>query len=403
MSARLPVPHPRQLALLGGTAITIIATVSVASGRAAAPAPCLGAPQITDPSGDGHHTSSDVLAAWLSEAAGRLQAVIQVRSGSWLPAHDDAEIDGSGFVMTVVVGGVTRFVRATAAPSGAVSYDYGTYTPPYGFASEGGTTGTVDYGVGGTVTIDVPAALGVAAGATLARPFVLTYDGINADGPDWVDHAPGGDAFDDPAVGADYVVGACGAPAPPPGPAGPGGTPATSGPAPITAVLLSAPSRLKGGGQATISGRVVPARGGVPVALTRRTTVPRTLRLTTAADGGFRTTLPVKEITQVRAVAGAIGSQTLTIDVLSTVRITTRRLPGGDTQVRGVVRPALPGKALLLRAGSSIPTVTKPVPTGVGRFTLRLPSTTRRGRYQVVFLPSRARAERATSNTGVIR
>ena len=55
---------------------------------AQAPAPCGGTPQITDAKGDGHHTNTDVTAAWLTEAAGRLQAVVQVDYGLWEPAHD---------------------------------------------------------------------------------------------------------------------------------------------------------------------------------------------------------------------------------------------------------------------------------------------------------------------------
>ena len=65
----------------------------------AAPPPCDDSPQIADAGGDGHHPGTDVLAAWLSEASGRLQAVIQVRAGIFVAEHDDAEVNGSGFAL----------------------------------------------------------------------------------------------------------------------------------------------------------------------------------------------------------------------------------------------------------------------------------------------------------------
>ena len=118
-------------------------------------------------------------------------------------------------------------------------------------------------GTGDTV-IDVPAALGARPGSLLAAPYVITYDGINAGVPDWVDHAPGGVEPDDGARGADYVVGGC---SPGGGAGGSGGGGATPG-AP-TAVTLSAPPRLTGGGRALISGTVMPAKAGVDVAIRR--------------------------------------------------------------------------------------------------------------------------------------
>src|SRR4051794_2413628 len=78
--------------------VLALAAIPVSAG-AVAPAPCNHAPKITDPSGDGHHPGTDVLAAWWSEAAGRLQAVIQVRAGIWVAEHNDAEFNGSGFAL----------------------------------------------------------------------------------------------------------------------------------------------------------------------------------------------------------------------------------------------------------------------------------------------------------------
>ena len=92
-------------------------------------------------------------------------------------------------------------------------FDYGTWTRAGGFVSGGSTTGETTTGPGGTVTIDVGQATGAVPGGTLARPFVLTYDGSDGVEPHWVDRAPGGVTPDGIEFGADYVVGE-GRPAP---------------------------------------------------------------------------------------------------------------------------------------------------------------------------------------------
>jgi hypothetical protein len=361
---------------------------SASATSAAAPSPCNGIPQITDPSGDGHHSSSDVLGAWLSEEAGRVQAVIQVRAGTWLPEHDDAEVNGSGFVFLFAAGGQTQFVRATAPPAGGgpIAYDYGTYSAAGGFASVGSTSGEVAYGTGGTVTIDVPAATGAVAGAVLSRPFVLTYDGITGGVSDWVDHGPGGTAPDDPSVGADYVVGSC--------------NPATA-PTQPTALSLTAPGRIVGGGRVLVRGRVAPALEGVAVTLTRAARRTSVSHAVTGADGGFAVRVPIPETTRLRAVAGSIGSQTLTVTVRSRVRIAVRRLRSGRVRVSGRFKPALPGRVLLLRTTAVRPTAQRRV-GGSGRFRFGF-AHLKRGRYQAVYIPSGGRAERSTSNKGVVR
>ncbi len=86
--------------------------------------------------------------------------------------------------------------------------------------------------------------------------------------------------------------------------------------------------------------------------------------------------------------------------MLSKVRIKVKRLRRGRVLIRGTVRPKLPGRVLLLRTTSAVPaarTVARK-----GRFSFRFKNL-RRGRYQAVFIPSKGRAERATSNKGVIR
>ncbi len=382
------------VAALGGLAGAVV-------GSGGAPAPCDNTPQITDPSGDGHHSSSDVLSAWFSEAGGHLQVVIKVRSGTWVPEHDDADINGSGFAFLFGWGGKTRYVRASAPPpgGGSITYDYGTYTPAGGFAGAGATTGSVVYDYPGTVTIDVP-------GSVLSEPFVLTYDGITDGVPTWVDHAPGGESPTDPARGADYVVGSCDGPVTTtPTGTTTGTTTSTTGTTtqPVlrtSAVQLTAPVRITGGGRRTITGRVLPARGGVPVALTATGDGTVVTHLKTSNDGSFTVTTPINETTRFRAVAEGIGSQTVTVTVRSTVHVTVKRLRSGVTRVTGRFKPALPGRVLWLRTTSVRASASAHVSTG--RFTFRLRHPVR-GRYQAVYIPSGARAERSVSNIGVIK
>jgi len=334
----------------------------------AAPPPCDDSPQITDASGDGHHPGTDVLAAWFSEASGHLQAVIQVRAGLFVAEHDDAQVNGSGFVLVYGAGGVTRYVRASAPAqdhaSDPVAFDYGTY--PGAFAPAGATTGVVERSTGaGTVTIDVP---GVATGDVLGNPYVVTYDGINGGVPTWVDHAPGGVDPGEASFGADYVVGACGATA---------------------SVELTAPSKVTGRKTVTVSGRVLPARAGVAVTLTGAKP------LTTAADGTFRARLAIGETTRLRASAAGISSRELTVTVYSKVRIKVK-----GRVVTGTTDPPLPGRVLWLRSNAVTPSARTTARDGKFRLTLKHP---RRGRYQAVFIPTGKRAERSTSNTGVIR
>jgi hypothetical protein len=370
----------------------------------AAPEPCGGVAQISDPSGDGHHPNTDVLAAWFSEQAGRLQAVIKVNVGDWLPAHRAS--DAAGWAMLFDVGGQTRYVRLEAPATGAARYDYGTWTLAGGFVPAGATAGEVAPGAGGTVTIDVPAETGAAAGALLAHPFVLTYEHEPAatDPFHWVDHAPGGVTPEEAVFGADYVVGSCQPSATAAGGAGaPAEGAAAAAPA-TTALVLTARRQLTGSGRVQASGRVVPPRGGVTVRVivkasgSAKAPVERFAR--TLADGSFAVSIPVSESSTVSAVGEGINAQTLVITVRSTVRMTLRRLRGGKTVVSGLVRPLLPGRVLLLRTNAATPSATAWARHGHFRFPAR---RLVRGRYQAVFIPSGNRAERSTSATGVIR
>jgi hypothetical protein len=86
--------------------------------------------------------------------------------------------------------------------------------------------------------------------------------------------------------------------------------------------------------------------------------------------------------------------------VRSKVRIKVARRHDGSALVTGTVDPKLPGRVLWLRSNAVTPSARTVARNG--KFRLRL-GHPRHGRYQVVFIPSGARAERSTSNTGVTR
>ena len=377
----------RRLAL--ATAATLAAlAIAAAPAPAAAPPPCGGVAQIIDTTG-GHHPATDLLSAWFSEANGRLQAVVRVQAGTWLPEHTDEAIDVAGYAVLWEAGGRTAYVRLQVSPAGAASYDYGSFDGAR-FQSEGPSAGEIVYApYGGTATINVPAASGAVPGVVLARPFALTYDGTSADGlPHWVDQAPGVDKPGDPARGTDFTVGSC-----------VDGQPSGNA---VTAVELKAPKRIRGGGVAQVSGRVVPALAGVAVELTRRDRHSTILRTVTGADGRFSLRVPVRESAELRAVAGGVSSATVEVDVASLVKIRVRELRSGAVRVLGRLRPALPGRLLLLGAEEVRATATRSA--GKRRFAFRFGAgKLAAGRYQVVYIPSGDRADRSTSNTVKLR
>jgi len=403
----LPVlaTNPRRVSHAAtGTCIAAIAVglLLCPGALAAAPAPCGGVAQISDNSGDGHHANTDVLSGWFSEQAGRLQAVIKVQLGDWQPAHVASTT--ASWSLLFDVAGQQHYVRvvATKVPT-TISYDYGTWTLAGGFVSAGATTGEVTTGQGATVTIDVPAETGAAAGTVLARPFVLTYE-TDPSEPGPVDRAPGGVTAGEAAFGADYVVGSCQPTATAGAGAGDSPDPAAGGAVTTTAVVLNAPKRIVGARRVKASGRVVPARAGVPVQVTTKARGSAKAAIvrsaTTLADGSFSVLVPVSESSTMTAVAEQINAQTLTVVVRSTVRMTLRRLPNGMTVASGRVTPGLPGRVLLLRSNAAVPSASTAARRGVFRFAARRLA---RGRYQAVFIPSANRAERSTSKSGVVR
>ncbi|MBJ7471521.1 MAG: hypothetical protein JHD16_09480 [Solirubrobacteraceae bacterium] len=363
------------------------------------PAACGGTTQITDAAGDGHHANTDIRAGWFTLASGRLQAVIGVSTASWRPAHDDSA--AAGYAMAFTLGGQVRYVRLQTSPDGGAAFDHGTWTPAGGFASVGSTTGTLSpTGPDGWVAIDVPTDIGAVSGATLSTPFVLTYDGQEASGePHWVDRAPGGTTPTDAAVGADYTVLPC-APGPlaPVGPTGPGSG-ASAGV--VTGVSLVAPQRITGSRTVTVRGGITPAVAGVEVTVTKVTPSRTVVRTITTGDGGaFALRTPIGERLTLRATAGGVGSQTLPVDVRARVRIAVRRTRSGGAVITGRVSPNLPGRVLWLRTDAVSPSATTRPRRGAFTLRLRHPS---KGRYQALFIPSKERAERALSNTGIIK
>ena len=84
----------------------------------------------------------------------------------------------------------------------------------------------------------------------------------------------------------------------------------------------------------------------------------------------------------------------------SKTRVKIRRLRGGGVLVKGRVNPALPGRVLLLRSDAIKPSAR--TTTRKDRFKFRF-KLLRRGGYQAVFIPFKGRAERSTSNKGVVR
>ena len=157
----------------------------------------------------GHRRARGVVVGGLRPSAGRRS---RSRSGLFVAEHDDAEINGSGFALCSTTAGsgtcaparrrrIARAIRSstTTAPT----------RPPAASRSAGATTGAVEHGHRRHGHDRRPGR--GRAGTRAAGAYVLTYDGINNGVPTWVDHAPGGTAPTDPSVGADYIVGSCGA------------------------------------------------------------------------------------------------------------------------------------------------------------------------------------------------
>lgn len=379
-----------RIAAAGLASATLVVATSAAAGRDAGslvpPAACDPAVVIPDSEIDGHHQPTDVLRAWLSEEdGGNLQAVIEVDLGNWDAEHDEEQIV-AGYVFLFTVNGVTRFVRLSSDVNFEATYDYGTYTFPNTFESDGPTTGRREpepmipqHNGNGTAVIDVPTTV-ANDGDLLTDVYVLTYDGIVGgphNPPTWVDHAPGGERPVNEATdprGPSFLVGDC------------------------AGVRLKAPGTITGSRRVTISGRLIPTEDDVPVEITRE--APNaTFNTTTAADGTFSIQILVRETTDVEAVAqataGQIGSLTRTIRVRSKVTITAKHLRSGKVKIKGVTRPALPGRVQLFKTTAFFPRASKQIGGGMFSFS---PVDLRPGRYEVIYTPRNGRAVRDISN-----
>jgi hypothetical protein len=151
----------------------------------------------------------------------------------------------------------------------------------------------------------------------------------------------------------------------------------------------------------TVAGRVTPARAGVPVTITRTANRKAVeTKVASAADGSFSARVAIGETTRLRAVAEGVGSTELTVTAYTKVRIKVARRKDGSAVVTGTVDPKLPGRVQWLRSNAVTPSARANTRNGTFRLRLKHP---KRGRYQAVVIPTGGRAERATSNTGVIR
>ena len=83
-------------------------------------------PRSRTPTATGTTRTPTSPAAWLSEAAGRLQAVIRPRVGGL--GAGPRRSDAAGFALFFEAGGQTRYVRARGPAQRAVRFDQGTWT-----------------------------------------------------------------------------------------------------------------------------------------------------------------------------------------------------------------------------------------------------------------------------------
>ena len=358
--------------------LVALAWAGVAS--ALPPPACDPAVVINDSHTDGHHGPTDVLSAWLSEEdGGDLQAVIKVDLGNWDAEHDEDEIV-AGYVFLFTVNGATRFVRLSVDVDFQATYDYGTYTFPNTFTSQGMTTGRREpeptlppWSGDGTAVIDIPTIV-ADDGDLLTDTFVLTYDGIVGGPPNpptWVDAAPGGEL------------------------AGRGRVRALL---PRRRVRRRPAQRAADGyrrAEGDDLGHGDPCRGR----RRRRDHARDAERDLQHYDRSRRHLLDpnvrAREDDGRRGRRRSSQSQTRTIRVRSEVTIKAKELANGKTKITGKTNPALPGRIQLFKTTAFFPTTTKQIGGG----TFQLPAKNLKpGRYQVLYTPRGGRALRDFSN-----
>ena len=281
---------------------------------------CGGVAQISDERGDGHHPNSDVARRWFSEAGRALQAVIQTSFGELGARPRGLRSRRLRDAVRRRRADALRPPRHAPARRRAARLRLRDVDQATGFVSAGATTGEVVAGVArqrhdrrpgrdrrrrrgaarAAVRHDLRRRL--RARAALGRPCARRRERGHPERSRVrrrlrrrIVPAAGGGG---PATGG-------------------GGTPAVAV-VTTTAVVLDAPKRLVGGGKLRASGRVVPARGGVPVRLTlkprRKSTAAIVRTRRTRADGTYAYDFQAVETSLVDAVAEGVNAQTRTVD-----------------------------------------------------------------------------------------
>ena len=325
--------------------------------------------------------------------AGRLQAVIQPRAAVWEPAHDES--DAAGFALLYTAGGADCATCAPWRRAAPARFDHGTWTARRRLRQRRRRRPARRRRGRRRVTIDVPA---IAPGTVLARPFVLTYDGGTGADLHWVDRAPGGDDARRRRSSAPTTSSARAAAAWPARPAR-AAAPATD----HGGRSSTRPARVVGGGSAH-GRRPRRARRGPAsrVALTATARAAgRAPRAVTQADGSFSLLLPIGETTRRARRRGG--------DRLADAH-DHRRLDGPHPRAPAGAaarpRPRAPSTRAARPRAAAPPRRRRAhrhreaPATGASRFRLAPPA---RGPLPGRLHPVRRRAERSTSNTGVIR
>ena len=312
------------------------------------------------------------------------------RVAVWEPAHDDS--DAAGFALLYAVGGETRYVRGEAVRGAPVRFDHGTWT----------AAGGLQPARARSPASPSPAALvhRPPAGPRRDRPGAAVRAHLRRrDGRRAALGRPrararrraGRHGVRRRRRGRQLRTGGSGRAGRPPG-----GGHDHRGRARRPAARASAAA---GSWSAAASRRRGPGSRSSSTATARRRTVTR--RAVTQADGTFslraaRSARPPASGPSPRRSARRRGRSASCPACGSGCA----SAPAAPSPSRAGSGPPCPAACCCCGAAPSIPP--RPAARRGGRFTLRLRAP-RAGRYQVVFIPSGERAERSTSNTGVIR
>ncbi|MEA2273081.1 MAG: hypothetical protein QOI98_1789 [Solirubrobacteraceae bacterium] len=187
-------------ALSAAALLTLLALAPGPAGAADKPTAC-GEPLLTDKVGDqvvdplgaidpiglgllAHKgpDNSDITSVFLNFAGGILTANIEVTNlDKTIPPPTDSQ-GGIAYYAFWTFGGSTRFVRAHNQTGSDYTYGYGTVDSTGVYTTDGTTKGTTFDGPKGVVQIEIPAAAGGKADASL-KGVVATIDGFSG-GPD---------------------------------------------------------------------------------------------------------------------------------------------------------------------------------------------------------------------------